>query len=120
MVIKKITGKTMFKPSFGGKKGTTDFYQAFIDDERVGEIEVKPISVYNGKPEILSLYSDIRESGVGKFLVKEILKIYMDDEVYVMTTKESKPFWLKMGAVEINNYLCIFKKGLYIKSFNDF
>jgi len=121
MEFRKITGKTMFKPSFGGKKGTTDFYQAFIGEERAGEIEVKPIGI-NGKPEILSLYSDIREKGVGKFLVDEVLKIYLKDEVYVMTTPDSKPFWLKMGAIEVDGFLCVFKKKMleHLMLFEDF
>jgi hypothetical protein len=123
MEFRKVSGKTMFRPSFGGKKGTTDFYQAFIDGDRAGEIEVKPIGI-NGKPEILSLYTEIRDAGVGKFMVKETLKIYLVDEVYVMTTKESKPFWLKVGAEEVDGYLCIFRRSKYvmerIKIFNKF
>ena len=111
MDFRKITGRTMFKPSFGGKKGTTDFYQAFVDGERAGEIEVKPVGT-NGKPEILSLYTDIRGVGAGRFLVDEVLKIYLKDEVYVMTTPDSKPFWLKMGAVEVDGFLCVFKKKM--------
>ena len=33
MEFKQIFGKTMFKPSFGGKKGTTDFYQSFVNGQ---------------------------------------------------------------------------------------
>ena len=122
MEFKQIFGKTMFKPSFGGKKGTTDFYQSFVNGQRAGEIEIKPIGV-NGKPEILSLYTDLRDIGVGRFMVKKTLDIYLDTEVYVMTTKESKPFWIKMGAEEIDGYLCVFKKKPlmeHIRLFEDF
>ena len=121
MDFRKITGRTMFKPSFGGKKGTTHFYQAFVDGERAGEIEVKPVGT-NGKPEILSLYTDIRGVGAGRFLVDEVLKIYLKDEVYVMTTPDSKPFWLKMGAVEVDGFLCVFKKKMleHLMLFEDF
>jgi len=121
MEFRKVTGKTMFKPSFGGKKGTTDFYQAFIDGQRAGEIEVKPIGI-NGKPEILSIYSDMREMGVGRFLVEKVLDLYLTDEIYVMTTRESKPFWLKMGAIEVDGFLCVFKKKMleHLMLFEDF
>ena len=113
MEFKKVVGKTMFRPSFGGKKGTTDFYQAFIDGKRAGEIEVKPVGI-NNKPEILSLYTDVRDMGVGRYMVRETLNLYLIDEVYVMTTKESKPFWIKMGATEVDGYLCVFRKPKYI------
>lgn len=121
MEFRKIEGKTMFKPSFGGKKGTTDFYQAFIDGDRAGEIEVKPIG-YNGKPEILSIYSDYRNYGVGKFLTQEVLKLYLEDEVYVKATVESKPFWLKMGAEVYDGLVLVFRKKImeHIKSYSNF
>lgn len=118
MEFVKVTGKTMFKPAFGGKKGTTDFYQAFVDGERSGEIEVKPIG-FNGKPEILSLYSDIREMGVGRFLTEEVLKLYLKDELYVLATSDSKSFWLKMGAEVYDGMMLVFRKK-HIKSFSQF
>lgn len=109
MIFQKATGKTMFKPSFGGKKGTTDFFHVMLDSFRAAEIEVKPISK-DGHPEILSLYSDVREKGVGRFCVEKTLELYLEDKVYVMTTKESKPFWIKMGAVEFDGDMCVFIK----------
>ena len=109
MIFKKAQNKTLFKPSFGNKKGETDFYHVMIDNQIAGEIEIKPINKY-GKPEILSAYTTIRGKGVGQLLVEKVLEIYLVDELYVMTTKESKPFWLKIGAKVENQYLCCFNK----------
>lgn len=101
----------MFKPSFGNKRGETNFHQIVIDNKPVAEIEVKPVNK-SGKPEILSTFTDTcyRGNGFGEVLVKNILDIYLKDELYVMTTKESKPFWIKMGAKEFDGHMCIFKK----------
>lgn len=100
--VKVNDNKTMFKPSFRAKKGTTDFYQILLDDKPVAEIEVKPISK-NGKPEIMSAYCDIKGEGLGKMLVQNILDIYLKDEIFVETTTKSRPFWIKMGATIVNN-----------------
>jgi hypothetical protein len=111
MKFQKATSKTMFKPSFGNKKGETDFYQIIIDGKVEGEIEVKPKGKFS-KPEILSAFTNTsaRGMGIGKVMVDGVLDIYFKDEVWVMTTKESKPFWIKMGAKEFDEYLCCFKK----------
>lgn len=89
--------KTLFKPSFGAKKGETDFYQLRLDNKPVVEIEVNPNSNY-GKPEIMSAFSDIRGKGLGEYLVKKVLDIYLEDEVFVRCTKDSKKFWQRCGA----------------------
>lgn len=101
----------MFKPSFGNKKGETNFHQIIVDNKPVAEIEVKPINRF-GKPEILSAFTNpqSRGNGFGEVLVKKALEMYLSDELYVMTTKDSKPFWIKMGAMEFNGYMCVFKK----------
>ena len=103
--------KTMFKPSFGNKRGETNFHQIVIDNKPVAEIEVKPVNKL-GKPEILSTFTDPchRGNGFGEVLVKNILDIYLKDDLYVMTTKDSKPFWIKMGAKEFDGHMCVFKK----------
>jgi hypothetical protein len=109
MIFQKATSKTIFKPSFGNKKGQTEFYQILIDKKPVAEIEIKPINKF-GKPEILSAFTEPyhRGNGYGEVLVKNILDIYLKDELYVMTTKESKPFWIKMGAKEFDGFMCLF------------
>jgi len=89
--------KTIFKPSFGAKKGETDFYQLKLDGKPIVEIEVNPNSKY-GKPEIMSAFSDMRGKGLGEYLTKKILDIYLEDEVFVRCTKDSKKFWQKCGA----------------------
>jgi len=101
--------KTIFKPSFGGKYGKTDFYQILKDSRPVAEIEVLPVNKI-GKPEILSLYVDpnYRGENFGKLLVDKIKEIYLKDEMYVLSTSDSKSFWLKMGAVESDDYLLKF------------
>ncbi len=99
----------MFKPSFGAKKGTTDFYQAFLDNKVLGEIEVNPISKV-GKPEIMSVYSDYQGKGAGRSLVEKVLEIYLKDILYVRVTKESEPFWIHMGATIISNDMYAFVK----------
>ena len=99
----------MFKPSFGAKRGTTDFYQAFSDDGiRLAEIEVNPLSKL-GKPEIMSIYADYEGKGAARFLVEKTLKMYLDDIVYVRVTKESEPFWIHMGATQISGDMYAFK-----------
>ena len=105
--------KTIFKPSFGYKKGETDFYQITINDKPQAEIEVLPKNKF-GKPEILSLFVEpkFRQEGLGKILAQKILDIYLMDELYVMTTKESKPFWIKIGAEEYDKFLCVFRKNI--------
>jgi hypothetical protein len=112
MKFEKATKKTLFKPSFGNKKGQTDFYQVINDNKPVAEIEVKPCGKFD-KPEILSAYTEnrMRGKGLGKILVQGVLDIYFKDEIYVMTTKESRPFWIKMGAVIHDGYLCKFVKS---------
>lgn len=92
--------KTMFKPSFGAKRGETNFYQLRIGNKPVAEIEVNPNSI-EGKPEIMSLFSDIKGKGWGQILTNKILDIYLKDIVYVLSTKSSKPFWLKCGAIPV-------------------
>jgi hypothetical protein len=119
MKIRKIIGKTMFKPSFGAKRGTTDFYQAFSDDGlRLCEIEVNPNSKL-GKPEIMSIYSDYEGRGAAKFLVNKILDMYLNDIVYVRVTKESEPFWIHMGAQQISGDMYAFKKQSIMESNQD-
>ena len=92
--------KTMFGPSFGAKVGQTDFYQLRIEGRPVAEIEVHPNSKL-GKPEIMSLYSDIKGRGFGQLLANKILDIYLEDEVFVLSTKGSRKFWLKCGATPV-------------------
>lgn len=92
MEFKKVTGKSMFRPSFGAKKGTTEFYQATENGEILGEIEIKPGTT----PEIMSVFSDYRGRGVGRFLVDQI-KRTIGSEIKVRATDESFPFWKKMG-----------------------
>ena len=87
-----IGDKTIFKPSFGAERGETDFYQLRLDGKPVVEIEVNPNSSY-GKPEIMSAFSEIRGKGLGEYLAKKVLDIYLEDEVFVRCTKDSKKFW---------------------------
>jgi hypothetical protein len=94
--------KTIFKPSFGAKKGETNFYQLRLDDKPVVEIEVNPNSSY-GKPEIMSAFSDIRGKGLGEYLTKKVLDIYLEDEVFVRVTKDSKKFWQRCGATVVDS-----------------
>jgi len=104
--------KTIFKPSFGAKKGETDFYQLRLENKPVVEIEVNPNSKY-GKPEIMSAFSDIRGKGLGEYLVNKILDIYLIDEVFVRVTKDSKKFWKRCGATVVDSsdpYLLHFTK----------
>jgi len=104
--------KTIFKPSFGAKKGETDFYQLRLDGKPIVEIEVNPNSKY-GKPEIMSAFSDMRGKGLGEYLTKKILDIYLEDEVFVRCTKDSKKFWQKCGATVVDpsdSYLLHFTK----------
>jgi len=104
--------KTIFKPSFGAKKGETDFYQLRLENKPVVEIEVNPNSKY-GKPEIMSAFSDIRGKGLGEYLVNKILDIYLIDEVFVRVTKDSKKFWQRCGANVVDSsdpYLLHFTK----------
>lgn len=107
----KVTSKTLFKPSFGHKNGQTDFYQILINDSPIAEIEVKP-QTGNGSPEILSLYTDsnYRGMGVGKMLVTKVLETYLVEEMFVLTTKQSRTFWIKMGAIKYNEFLYKFTK----------
>ena len=107
--FEKVTDykKTVFNPSFGGRIGETDFYQVIYDNKPVAEIEVKESSI-NGKPEILSIFSE--KKGCGSLLVNKILEIYLKDEMFVLTTKKSKPFWIKMGATEVDGDLYHFTR----------
>ena len=89
--------KTIFKPSFGAKKGETNFYQLRLDGKPIVEIEINPNSKY-GKPEIMSAFSDMRGKGLGEYLAKKVLEIYLEDEVFVRCTKDSKKFWQRCGA----------------------
>ena len=93
--------KTIFKPSFGAERGETDFYQLRLDGKPVVEIEVNPNSSY-GKPEIMSAFSEIRGKGLGEYLAKKVLDIYLQDEVFVRVTKDSKKFWQRCGATVVN------------------
>ena len=105
-------GKTMFGPSFGAKVGETNFYQLILDDEPIVEIEINPESKY-GRPEIMSIYSDIRKKGLGEYLVSKILDIYLEDEIFVRATDGSKKFWQKCGATVVDpsdKYLLHFTK----------
>ena len=104
--------KTIFKPSFGAKRGETNFYQLRLDGKPVVELEINPNSSY-GKPEIMSAFSDIRGRGLGEYLAKKVLDIYLIDEVFVMVTKESKKFWERCGATVVDSsdpYLLHFTK----------
>ena len=94
--------KTLFKPSFGAKKGETDFYQLRLEGKPIVEIEVNPNSKY-GKPEIMSAFSDIRGKGLGEYLAKKVLDIYLEDEVFVRVTKDSKKFWKRCGATVVDS-----------------
>ena len=94
--------KTIFKPSFGAKKGETNFYQLRLEGKPVVEIEVNPNSSY-GKPEIMSAFSDIRGKGLGEYLTKKVLDIYLEDEVFVRVTKDSKKFWQRCGATVVDS-----------------
>ena len=96
-----IGDKTIFKPSFGAEKGETNFYQLRLDGKPVVEIEVNPNSSY-GKPEIMSAFSEIRGKGLGEYLAKKVLDIYLEDEVFVRCTKDSKKFWQRCGATVVN------------------
>lgn len=93
--------KTVFKPSFGAKKGETDFYQLRLEGKPIVEIEVNPKSSF-GKPEIMSAFSDIRGRGLGEYLAKKVLDIYLEDEVFVRCTKDSKKFWQRCGATVVD------------------
>jgi hypothetical protein len=104
--------KTIFKPSFGAKKGETDFYQLRLEGKPVVEIEVNPNSSY-GKPEIMSAFSELRGKGLGEYLAKKVLDIYLEDEVFVRVTKDSKKFWQRCGATVVDSsdpYLLHFVK----------
>jgi hypothetical protein len=93
--------KTIFKPSFGAKKGETNFYQLRLDGKPIVEIEINTNSKY-GKPEIMSAFSDMRGKGLGEYLTKKVLDIYLEDEVFVRCTKDSKKFWQRCGATVSN------------------
>jgi len=93
--------KTIFKPSFGAERGETNFYQLRLDGKPVVEIEVNPNSNY-GKPEIMSAFPDIKGRGLGEYLAKKILDIYLEDEVFVRCTKDSKKFWQRCGATVVD------------------
>lgn len=93
--------KTIFKPSFGAKKGETNFYQLRLEGKPVVEIEVNPNSSY-GKPEIMSAFSELRGKGLGEYLAKKVLDIYLEDEVFVRVTKDSKKFWQRCGATVVD------------------
>ena len=113
-IFKKVPvgGKTIFKPSFGAKRGTTDFYHLILDGEIAVEIEVNPLTSYGG-PEIMSAYSNIRGKGLGEYLVNKILDIYLKDKLFVRATKGSKKFWNRVGADVFNpsdKYLLYFTK----------
>lgn len=104
--------KTIFKPSFGAKRGETNFYQLLINDKPEVEIEVNPNSSY-GKPEIMSAFSQIKGKGLGEHLAKLVLDIYLKDEVFVRVTKDSKKFWQRCGATVVDTsdpYLLHFTK----------
>ena len=93
--------KTVFKPSFGAKKGETDFYQLRLDGKPIVELEINPKSQY-GKPEIMSIFSEMRSKGLGEHLANKVLDIYLKDEVLVRCTKESKNFWKRCGATVVD------------------
>ena len=93
--------KTIFKPSFGAKKGETDFYQLRLEGKPIVEIEVNPNSNY-GKPEIMSAFSELKGKGLGEYLAKKVLDIYLEDEVFVRVTKDSKKFWQRCGATVVD------------------
>jgi hypothetical protein len=101
--------KTIFKPSFSYKRGETEFYQIVIEGKPQAEIEVLPSNSY-GSPEILSLFVEtrFRELGLGRILVNKIKEIY-GSNIYVRCTRESKPFWIKMGAEEFKGDMLIIK-----------
>jgi len=93
--------KTIFKPSFGAERGETDFYQLRLDGKPIVEIEVNPNSNY-GKPEIMSAFSEMRGKGLGEYLAKKVLDIYLEDEIFVRCTKDSKKFWQRCGATVVD------------------
>jgi len=92
--------KTLFEPSFKAKLGETNFYQLRIGGKPVTELEINPNSK-RGYPEIMSLFSDIKGQGLGQILTNAVLDIYLKDKVYVLTTKSSRPFWLRCGAIPV-------------------
>lgn len=105
MVYIKVVGKSMFKPSFGLKKGESEFYQAIENNKILGEIELKP-----GNPlEIMSIYSNYDNRGIGRFLVNETKKNFNSD-IIVRSTTESLPFWIKMEFKEKSSLNLIYKK----------
>ena len=89
-----------FGPSFDGKYGPTDFYQIYEGDQVYGELEVKNDS---DGVEIMSVYtnSNSRGKGVGKFAVDQVFKIYKTDDIKMLTTAGSRPFWKHVGAIPI-------------------
>lgn len=91
-----------FKPSFKNKNNDTEFYQVLNQNgEVLSEIEVDETN-----PEILSIYSFSKGQGVGKYLVDYIKSKFKEqgsDSIKVWATTKSRPFWVKMGAVEIDN-----------------
>ena len=93
--------KTIFKPSFGAKRGETDFYQLRLNGKPVVELEINPNSQY-GKPEIMSAFSDMKGKGLGEYLAKKVLDIYLQDEVFVRVTDGSKKFWKRCGATVVD------------------
>ena len=101
--------KTIFKPSFSYKMGETHFYQIVIEGKPQAEIEILPVNKL-GSPEILSLFVETRyrELGLGRILVNKIKEIY-GDIIYVRCTRESKPFWIKMGAEEFKGDMLLIK-----------
>ncbi len=72
-----------------------------IDGKPEVEIEINPNSI-NGKPEIMSAFSNIKSKGLGEYLVKRVLDIYFIDEVFVRVTKYSKKFWQRCGATVVD------------------
>jgi GNAT superfamily N-acetyltransferase len=118
MKFTKVTGKSMFKPSFGAKRGTTEFYQATEDGDTLGEIEIKP-----GNPlEIMSVFSDYRNRGVGRFLVEKTIESNPDTDIIVRATDESFLFWKKMGFVPYDGLIMVYRKKHleHINFFKDF
>ena len=95
-VIKNVTG--VYPPAFGNVSGNTIFFQVISDDEVISEAEV---DLYT--PEIVSIKSIKTNKGSGRYLVNYILDILKNDgfdSVKVLSTKSSRPFWIKMGAIQ--------------------
>lgn len=109
------SGENHFKPSFNYKLGETEFYHVLDkNDEVVAELEMDM-----NIPELLSLKSYNKDvvKGAGSFAVFNILGILKQkgfDVVMIWATKDSRPFWIKMGAEKIKDHKDYYRLELYL------